>query len=140
MTRIATLLFALLFAGSAGAASMIHLQGGWARAMPPVTKTTAGYLTIMNHGDADDVLLGARIDGIRVVEIHEMVRDGETLRMQRRESVAVPAGGSVQLAPGGLHLMLIDAQQPLAAGGRLEGVLQFRDAGEVKVMLDLRAQ
>lgn len=140
MTRMVTVLFALLLAGSAAAAPAIHLQGGWARAMPPVTKTTAGYVTVMNHGDADDVLLGARVDGIRVVEIHEMVRDGDTLRMQRRESVAVPAGGSVQLAPGGLHLMLIDAQQPLAAGGRLEGVLRFRDAGEVKVTLDLRAQ
>lgn len=130
----------LLLAGSAVAAPVIDLQGGWARAMPSVTRTTAGYVTIINRGDTDDWLIGARVDGVRVVEIHEMQRVGDTLRMQPRAAVAVPAGGRTQLVPVGLHLMLIDSGQPLVAGGSLDCVLKFREAGEVTVKLDLRAQ
>lgn len=117
----------------------ISVSGGWARAMPPVTKTTAGYLVIENQGKKDDVLLGACIDDVDAAEVHEMVRDGDTLSMRRRETVAIPAGGKIVLAPGGMHLMLIDAKQPLKAGSRLHGKLHFRDAGDVDVVLDVRA-
>lgn len=138
MMRLAALLLAIPFAQ--GATSYIHVDDGWARAMPAVTTTTVGYLRIMNHGDTDDVLLGARFDGVRVSEVHETTRDGATLSMRHRQSLTIPAGGSVTLAPGGMHLMLIDAQQPLVVGGKLQGVLLFQNAGEVKVVLDLRAQ
>lgn len=132
------LLFALVFPVSA-APGDIRVSGAWARAMPPVTHTTAGYLVIENRGAKDDVLLGARIDGVDAAEVHEMVHDGDTMTMRHLEQVPVPAGGRVALAPGGMHLMLIDAKQPLKAGSRLRGKLHFRDAGDVEVVLDVRA-
>ncbi|MFZ5724651.1 MAG: SCO family protein [Pseudomonadota bacterium] len=124
---------------AAAPAPALTVSGGWARAMPPNVRTTAGYLEIANNGVRDDLLLGARIEGVRVAEVHEMVRDGDGMVMRHREEIAVPAGGRLSLAPGGLHLMLIEAAQPLQAGGVLQGVLRFRDAGEVPVRLDVRA-
>lgn len=141
MTRLLACACFLFLAATASAASDIRVSDAWARAMPPVVKTTAGYLVIENRGDKDDVLLGACIDDVDVAEMHEMVyTKGGPMRMWQKESVPVPAGGQVKFAPGGLHLMLIDAQRPLRAGEKLEGVLHFRDAGDVPVVLELRGQ
>lgn len=142
MKRIRMFLFfllAVLLPGTVLAAPDIRVVDGWVRAMPPVAKNSAGYLVIENHGEHDDVLLGASVDGARLTELHEMVSTGATMAMRRRQDVAVAAGSSVVLAPGGLHLMLIGLQRPLVAGEQREAVLRFRDAGEQRVILDVRA-
>jgi copper(I)-binding protein len=118
--------------GAAGAARTISVSGAWIRAVPAVSRNSAGYLLIENAGPADE-LLGAAIAGARVTEIHEMVRSGESMLMRRRVSVPVPENGRVALAPGGLHLMLIGLQAPLKVGETRAAVLRFRDAGEVNV-------
>ncbi len=123
----------------AAGVSGIVVSDGWIRQVPPVSRNSAGYLVVENRGAADDMLLGASVEGVRVTELHEMVRKGDTLMMQRRPAIAVPAGGQVALAPGGLHLMLIDLQRPLQAGEKRAAVLRFRDAGEREVVLEVRA-
>lgn len=130
---------AMLLAGHCAAAGAITVSDGWLRAMPPTARNSAGYLGIHNAGTRDDALVGARVEGARVTELHEMVRDGDTMAMRRRTAVDVPAGGSVSFAPGGLHLMLIDLQRPLRAGETREASLFFRDAGEVRVELEVRS-
>ena len=122
------------------AAPAIEVVDGWARAMPPVAKNSAGYVVIRNTGDADDALLGAVVEGARVTELHEMVHADGAMAMRRRAEIAVPAGGEVRLKPGGLHLMLIDLQQPLKPGGQRRATLRFREAGEVEVTLEVRGQ
>lgn len=122
-----------VFAGAA-----LKISSAWVRAVPPVSKNSAGYLLIENPGATADVLLGASVAKARVTEIHEMVRDGDTMVMRHREEIPVPANGSAVLAPGGLHLMLIDLQQPLVVGEKLDAVLRFRNAGEVKVVMEVR--
>jgi hypothetical protein len=117
----------------------ISVQDAWARAVPPVSKNSAGYLVIENRGDQEDALVAVRVGKVRVTELHEMVRDGDSMSMQRRKEIPVPAHGRAVLAPGGLHLMLIDLQQPLHAGEKLDAVLRFRNAGEVKVVMEVRA-
>lgn len=138
MKRIPLFLAAMLLATMASAASGIRVAGGWARAMPPVTHTTAGYLVIENRGGKADLLLGVCIDGVETAEVHEMIRNGDTMVMRHRESLVIPAGGKVELAPGGLHLMLINADKALVAGTILRGTLHFRDAGDVAVALEVR--
>lgn len=120
-------------------AAGLTLRDGWVRAVPPVSRNSAGYIVLENRGAADDALVGARVQKVRVTELHEMVRDGETMTMRHRQEIPVPAGSTVALAPGGMHLMLIDLQQPLVVGERLEAVLQFRAAGERRVLLEVRA-
>ena len=72
--------------------------------------------------------------------IARMVRSGESMTMRRLPAIELPAQGTATLAPGGKHLMLIDLQRPLRAGEQREGILLFRDAGEVKVTLEVRTQ
>ncbi len=119
--------------------SLITTSDAWLRAMPPSVRTTAGYVVIHNQGAQEDQLIGARMDGVKVVEVHEMVHEGDTVAMRHREAVAIPAGGSVSLAPGGLHLMVIEATHAFKVGDAMAGVLKFRDAGDVPVKFSVRA-
>ncbi len=117
------------------AGASIRIVDAWVRAVPAVSETSAGYFVIHNDSARDDVLIGARIVGVRSTGIHEMVVDGQTTTMQRRSEVRVPAHGQAILAPGGVHLMLSGLQWPLRAGEQLQGVLKFRDAGEISVRI-----
>ena len=97
--------------------------------------TGAGYMTIRNAGAAPDRIVAARAAAARVVELHTHIRDGEVMRMRPVPTIEIPAGGTVQLAPGGLHLMLIGLAAPLRQGERVPVTLVFERAGEVQVQL-----
>lgn len=120
------------------AGGSIRIVDAWVRAVPAASETSAGYLVIHNDSARDDVLIGARIAGVSSTGIHETVADGQTMTMRRRSEVQVPAHGRVTLAPGGLHLMLSGLSQPLRPGEQWQGVLKFRDAGEIPVLLSAR--
>jgi hypothetical protein len=69
------------------------------------------------------------------VELHSMQMQGDVMRMRQVDAIELPAGATVELAPGGLHLMLMGLKSPLKAGERLPLVLRFEKAGELKTEL-----
>ncbi|MFP5383477.1 MAG: copper chaperone PCu(A)C [Gammaproteobacteria bacterium] len=139
MKRILLLSLAM-FATVAQAGSPLLLRDAWIRAMPPTAKTSAAYLVIENQGEQEDALVGAQVDGAEVTELHEMAHEGHAMTMRQRSEIVVPAGGVVELKPGGLHLMLIGLQRPLVMGETRKALLQFRQAGEISVELDVRSR
>jgi copper(I)-binding protein len=74
-------------------------------------------------------LIGAASPVAGVVEIHEMVMEGSVMRMRAVSAVDLPPGRSVELKPGGYHVMLMDLKRPLRAGERipLELRIETRD-------------
>lgn len=106
---------------SALLASPIHAQppevnDAWVRQGPPAAKVLAAYMTLTNPGAQAVVISGASSPQFERVEIHRTeVIDG-VARMIPQQQLKLPPAGSVMLEPGGLHLMLIDAKQPLAEG------------------------
>lgn len=108
--------------------------------VPATPDVAAVYLEVGDPGPADDLLVAARTDAADRVELHEsVVGDGGTVRMEeRRDGIAVPAGQGVTLAPGGLHLMLLDPG-PLAAGDTFELTLEFDRGGERTVEVTVTA-
>ena len=94
------------------------------------------FMTIANDGPSADRLTGATSPIAARVEIHTMSMDGGVMRMRPLgDGLAIPAGGSVSLAPGGFHIMLIGLRQPLAKGKTAPLTLQFARAGKVAVTL-----
>ena len=133
-----------LFAVPAAAAAQetragdLAVQQPWTRAAGQGA-TGAGFMAISNRGAAADRLLSASSPAARAMELHTMVRDGEVIRMRAVEAIEVPAGQTVTLRPGGLHMMLIGLSRPLREGEAVPVVLRFERAGEVRVELSVQA-
>ena len=84
-------------------------------------------------------LVAAATPFARNVELHTHIREGEVMRMRPVRDIPLPAGQTVRLRPGGLHLMLIGLTEPLQQGRAVPLTLRFAEAGEVTVQLDIQA-
>lgn len=91
----------------------------------------AAYLTLTNHGAADR-LVGVTSDLAEAAEIHSMETKDGIMEMRKLDGLDVPAGGTVELKPGGLHIMLIKPTG-LKAGTSGTVTLVFEVAGEVAI-------
>ena len=104
------------------------------RETPPNAKAAGGYIKITNKGPQDDRLIAATFAGDVAgrIELHTMEMDGDVMRMYEVEGgIALPAGATVQLAPGGLHMMFMGLQEGMTDGGHHDVILVFENAGEV---------
>ena len=96
-------------------------------------KNLIKYLKIINNGVSDDRLISAKAAIAQRVEIHSMEMDNGVMRMRAVDGgLAIAAGDSVTLAPGGLHIMLMGLTTDLAPDTKHEIILVFEKAGEVK--------
>jgi len=116
------------------------VSDAWATPSMGGAKMAAGYLKITNPGGLPDRLLSAASPRAGSVMIHEMKMDGAMMSMAPVQGgVEIPAGGSVELAPGGYHMMLEGLTAPLKIGETVPVTLTFEKAGEVKAELSVRS-
>ena len=96
--------------------------------------SSAAYLKITNNGVSDDRLIAAKATIAQRVEIHSMEMDQGVMRMRAVDGgLAIAAGDSVTLAPGGLHIMLMGLTTDLAPDSQHEIILVFEKAGDIKL-------
>ena len=100
-------------------------------------KVGGAFMKVENKGAADK-LIGATSTVAKEVQLHTMSMDGNVMRMREVKAIDVPANGEVRLAPGGLHLMLIDIKAPLKKGDMVPVKLKFEKAGEVEVKFHVK--
>jgi periplasmic copper chaperone A len=119
---------------------LLKISKAYAKAMLPGQPAGAGYLIIENTGGEADRLISATSDASPDVEIHEMKMEGDVMKMrQLSEGLDIPAGGKVELKPGGYHLMFMDVESPFEEGETLKVNLNFEKAGEVQIELPVTA-
>jgi hypothetical protein len=154
---VAALLVASVAAGcTSGGGSSITVTDPWARASSAVAAAGAAYMTIENTGSAADALVGASSPVAATVEVHETVTmegaapsdgmgasspapsGGGMMGMQPVARLEIPAGGTVDLKPGSYHIMLIDLNQELKPGAKIEITLTFEKAGKITVTAEVR--
>jgi copper(I)-binding protein len=97
----------------------LRVTGAWARPSMPERPMSAAYGVIENPGTAAVVLTGVRCNATPNAQIHESFEENGMMRMRHIPELTVPAGGRVELRPGGHHIMLMMLPSPLAAGGRV---------------------
>lgn len=135
-------------------ASAIAISDAWARESTAMANAGAVYMNIKNEGSADDKLLSASVspEVAMLAEVHETVGEhsksemspspghqmggdnsSSMMKMQKVESVAVPAGKTTKLEPGGYHVMLMKLAKPLKAGETVTVTLTFEKAGKKEV-------
>jgi copper(I)-binding protein len=99
---------------SAPAADAVRVTDAWARATVPGQKVAGVYLQITSPVDGRLVAVSAPI--AKQAEVHFMKMEGGTMKMRPVKSLELPAGTTVKLEPGGLHVMLFGLEGPLAFG------------------------
>ncbi|GIX21460.1 MAG: hypothetical protein KatS3mg121_0243 [Gammaproteobacteria bacterium] len=128
----------LLFAGAVLADPPLRFLQARLYEAPPGVETLAAYFTIENPGSADRVLRRFRSDDFARVELHETRLEDGVAHMVPVPALTVPAGGRVALAPGGLHLMLIEPKRPLRAGDHFLLEIEEADGTLHQLLLPLR--
>ncbi len=98
----------------------------------------AVYLTIVNSSNTRDQLLSVTCAAANAVEIHTVQMENDVMSMHPLPDLDIPANSSVELAPGGLHIMLIGLKQNLTAGENLPLTLVFENAGELSIEAEIR--
>src|SRR5262249_38854409 len=82
---------------------------------------------------------GARTDGAGKIEVHEMATTEGVMKMRPVEGgLTIDPGKTVKLAPGGLHLMMMNLKSPLKQGDKMPVTLEFEKAGKVAITLDVQ--
>ena len=111
----------------------------WSRATPGGAKVGGGYLTIENKGATADRLIGGSADIAGKVQVHEMAMNNGVMTMRPVDKgLTIEPGKTVKLAPGGLHLMLLDLKSPLKQGDKVPLTLEFERAGKVSLSLEVQ--
>lgn len=110
----------------------IDIDHPYARPTREGQLVAGGYLKLANKGAADR-LLSARAPVADTTEIHSMTMEGNVMKMRQVDAIELPAGRTVELKPGGYHLMLMGLKAPLKAGDQFPLTLKFEKAGEVAV-------
>ncbi len=92
------------------------------------------YFSLYNTSDRDDRLLHVESPVAAMVELHESLEQDGVMRMKHHPNgFPIPAGGSVELVPGGKHVMLMRLGQSLTEGDKVPLVLVFEHAGRLEI-------
>jgi|SRR5581483_4973831 len=113
------------------------VDSAWARQVPG-SDVAAVYLTLRNPSSKPITILGVESPVASHAMIHETKTEGGQSRMRPHEQLVVPAGQSVKLEPGGLHIMLHDVRQPASVGQTVPLVLLLAGGGKVAVAAPVR--
>ena len=118
----------------------LKISGVWTKAMLPGQPVGVGYLTVENTGAEADRVVSVTSSASPDVQIHEMKMEGDIMKMrQLADGLEIPAGGKLELKPGGFHLMFMAVPEPFKEGGMVKITLKFEKAGDVEVKLPVAA-
>ena len=121
---------------SAGAQSVpVKVSNAWVRTTVPGQQSTGAFMALTAPRALKLVSVTTPAAGI--AEVHEMKMDGDIMRMREIPQLALPAGQTVELKPGGLHVMLMDLKQPFAKDAKVPFTLHFKDAKGVDSQLSV---
>jgi hypothetical protein len=126
-------LLALLLPASALAE--LEISDARIKDLPPSVPVRAGYMTIRNPSQLEVSIVAIRSDAFASVEIHRSVMQDGTVRMEPVDKLRLAPGASQQLAPGGLHLMMMLSDEPIRPGDEVEIILQLGDGSEQPLMM-----
>ena len=118
----------------------IEIGQPWTRTTPPTAEAGGGFLVLKNTGTTPDRLIAVKSPAADKVEIHEMKMDGNIMRMREVErGIEIPPGATVELKPGGFHVMFMGLKAPFAKEAKVPLTLVFEKAGSIDVDLMVQA-
>lgn len=135
--KLKVLTASLLIACSTLYAQTVEVKDAWVRATVPGQKGTGAFMNITAKDGAK--LVGASSPVAGVVEVHEMKMDGDIMRMRAVPVLELPAGQTVQLKPGGYHVMLMDLHAQVKEGDEVPLTLTIENKDGSRETLEVKA-
>ena len=115
-------------------AGSLKIFAPWARATPKGASVGGGYLSITNNGNTPDRLLGGSTAVSNGFEIHSMTMDNGVMKMRPVSGgLEIKPGQTIELKPGGYHVMFVGLKHGLRQGDHVKATLNFEKAGKVDV-------
>lgn len=131
----------------------ITVEGAWARNSPRTAGAGAGYMQVTSP--VDDALIGVSVESSLAEEahLHDVITVQATdttmpgsmdlgggMMMVPIEEIPLPAGETVVLEPGHLHLMFVNLAAPLEVGQTFDVTLHFENADDITVEFEVREE
>ena len=136
MTTKTLIIAAALLAGTAYAQT-VDVKDAWVRTSVPGQKATGAFMKLTAKDGAKLVAASSPVAG--VTEVHEMKMEGDVMKMKAvAGGLDLPAGKTVELKPGGYHVMLMDLKAALPKDSTIPLTLVFKDAKGVESRLELK--
>ena len=126
----------LAVTASAWAQSNVNVEDAWVRGTVAQQKSTGAFMRLTAQKDVRLVSVSSPVAG--VTEVHEMAMDKDVMRMRAVPALPLPAGKTVELKPGGYHVMLLDLKGAVKAGDNVPLTLVFEDAQAKRETLELQ--
>lgn len=136
MKSPAALLQVMSRADFAQAQARPKVEGAWVRSSVPGQQGTGAFMKLTANEAMQLVGISTPVAG--TAEVHEMKMDGDVMRMRAVPQLDLPAGRTVELKPGGYHVMLMDLKQALVAGSTVPLTLVLRNAKGAESKLELK--
>lgn len=133
-----TLAIATLFAalGTTAFAQSVDIKDAWVRTSVQGQQATGAFMKITARENTRLVSASTPVAG--VTEVHEMKMEGDVMKMRAlANGLELPAGKTVELKPGGYHVMMMDLKVALPKGGTVPMTLVFKDAKGVESQIQL---
>ena len=136
----ATLLLLILIGCSSTTTNEITVSDIWGRSSPMVVENGAFYLTVTNGTEFDDAIVAADSLVCKMTELHTgFVNEDGTMGMHHVDKIDVPAGETVMLEPGGLHVMCMGMTEEFVEGAVFDIELTFEDNDAMVVSAEIQS-
>jgi hypothetical protein len=130
------LILILIFPGSAIAGLDIH--DAWIKNLPPAVPVRAGYMTIRNAQANAVSIVAIRSDAFASVEIHRTIDEDGMMRMEPVPTLVIEPDSTVKLAPGGLHLMMMNPIESTKPGDVLQIEIELGDGSTQSLKMTVK--
>jgi copper(I)-binding protein len=110
----------------------------YSRNTVPGQQVAGGFMTIRCPG-CSDILVSASSPVSNEVQLHTMLMEGNVMKMTRLNNIEIPQNSSVELRPGGLHLMFMGIRSPFKAGDEIPVFLKFEKSGTVETKIIVKS-
>ena len=118
-------------------AQSVEVKDAWVRTSVPGQKATGAFMKLTAKDGARLVSVSSPVAG--VTEVHEMKMEGDVMKMRALAAgLELPAGKTVELKPGGYHVMLMDLKAALPKDSMVPMTLTFRNTKGVETKVELK--
>ena len=122
---------------AATAQAQVTVKDAWVRATVPQQKATGAFMQL--KATKNSKLVSASSPLTPAVEVHEMAMQDNVMKMRQVPAVELPAGKTVELKPGGYHVMLMDLKQQVKVGDEVPLTLTIENKDGSRATVELRA-